>query len=378
MMNGRSTVPFGSNVGLEEARQQAQLAFAAGTQELGLGNLNDLPWSPVQLQTLGAGHPGVMQQMDSGLTAQVFQLDDGARRWTLKRARPRALVQNVDGQTSFLNEVQRRIDLAALKSTSGDPTRWAAIIDTQYASYRKGLILSPWIEGTHVHQWDERRLTQVLAVACALWTEGLFEWDLCNGNILDDGLQLRLFDFGYMYRFDPLRHFNSAGNGTDEPLFHPAERFETRNHCAYLLEMERMSGSRAALNAFRLEKSLALDAYGRMRSEIAKRSASPQVLAWLDGIISHWREGLSSDGEALYLSEQWRSHALDLDDDVRGRSCTPMTLARADWLIDSLTRCFDLLRRHQAFFWADEGQTQAELLARYREQRSLAERYQLG
>src|SRR5262249_36916197 len=153
---------------------------------------------PLSLQTLcasDAGQPHVVQRLDSGLTAVVLRLRANGRDWTLKRARPRPLVKNVDGQTSFLNEVQRRADLEVLKRA--DPTRGPGIVDTHYASYRRGVILSPWIAGEHVHEWDERRLQQLLHTACALWVEGLFEWDLCNGNILDDGRQIRLFDFGY-------------------------------------------------------------------------------------------------------------------------------------------------------------------------------------
>ncbi|MEW6705046.1 MAG: hypothetical protein AB1430_09370 [Pseudomonadota bacterium] len=363
--------------GLEAARQQAQLEFAGSGAELRLGTLAGLPWTAHQLQTLEAGHPAVRQRLDGGLTAQVFELLDGGRRWTLKRARPRALVHNVDGQTSFLNEVQRRIELAALKASAADPARWAALVDTQYASYREGVILSPWIEGEHVQHWDARRLHQLLHTACALWTEGLFEWDWSNGNILDDGRQLRVFDFGYMYRFDPLRHFNSAGHGTDVPLFHPAERFETRNHSGYLLQMELRQHSQAALAAFRLEKQAALPAYQRMRSEIARRGASATVLGWLDGIINRWREGLAQGAEALYFAEQWRSHVLDLDDDLRGRSCTPLTLARADWLLDALGHHFDALQHGQALFWGDEHKTRAALLAQYASRRREAEHYQI-
>jgi predicted unusual protein kinase regulating ubiquinone biosynthesis (AarF/ABC1/UbiB family) len=44
------------------------------------------------------------------------------------------------------------------------------------------------------------------------------EWDLCNGNLLVDREEhLWLFDFGYMYPFDPLREFNS--NGLADPFF---------------------------------------------------------------------------------------------------------------------------------------------------------------
>ncbi len=36
------------------------------------------------------------------------------------------------------------------------------------------------------------------------------EWDLCSGNLLVDRQeQLWLFDFGYMYPFDPLREFTA-------------------------------------------------------------------------------------------------------------------------------------------------------------------------
>jgi hypothetical protein len=135
------------------------------------------------------------------------------------------------------------------------------------------VLLSPWVEGEIVRRWDERRIGQVIGAAVACASAGLLEWDLSPGNILDDGRQVWLFDFGYMYRFDPLRHFNSAGHGTDAPQFHPVERFETRNLFGHLLELERDAGSAAALRLFRIEKEIAVDAYRRLRMARRHRRA---------------------------------------------------------------------------------------------------------
>ncbi len=360
---------------LEAQRHAQQLAFIASDADIAVGDADALPWPLDVLTNTQAGQAHVVQHFDAGLTAHVFRLRGAGCDWTLKCARAKALVQNIDGQTSFLNEVQRRADLAALKAS--EPQRWTAIVDTHYASYRQGIILSPWIEGAHVQQWDERALTQLLSTACALWTEGLFEWDLCPGNVLDDGAQVRLFDFGYMYRFNPLRHFNTAGNGCDEPLFHPAERFETRQFSGYLLDLAQGDES-AALAAFCLEKKIALEAYRTMRSDIAARGANATVLAWIDSITTRWSVHLGNDIEALYWAEQWRSRVLDLDDDLRGKTCTPLTLRRADWLLDTLQHHDDVLRACGALFWGDEFKRGAVLLDEYRDKRALAERFQIG
>jgi len=360
---------------LDAARHAAQQRFIDSADDLVVGSVAHLPWTAPQLAGNADALP-VRQRLDSGLTAVVYRLQGPAHDYTLKRARPQARVHNPDGQTSFLNEVQRRADFERLKRRPGGEQRWQAIVDTHYASFRQGVILSPWIDGQPVTQWDEPRLSQLLALACALWLEGLFEWDLCSGNILDEHGRLRLFDFGYMYRFDPRRQFNTAGRGDDEPLFHPAERFETRNFCALLLQLEQ-AGSDAALAAFRLEKQIALQAYEQMRQRVATMGASAAVLAWLDTLMQRWREALRGDLGALYLAENWRSHVLDLDDDLRGRSCTPMTLRRADWLLAALREHFDALQRLQAFFWGDAGLSRPELLARYAERRRQAERFQI-
>lgn len=361
------------NPSLDALRQAAQLKFIASNLPLLVGDLATTPFDREQLLAVRPADSELA--INSGLSAEVLRLNAAGRHWTLKRARPESLVRNVDGQTAFLNEIQRRIDHTALKRL--DPNRWVGLVDTAWGSFRDGLLLSPWIDGEHPSHWNERQISQLLELVCGLWLEGLFEWDLCAGNLLDDGQQIHLFDFGYQYRFDPLAQFSSAGHG-DVTLFHPVERFESRCFCAHLLELEQTQGQAAALAAFRLEKGLALEAYARLRCQAAARGAHPSILIWLDGIMASWSEALQGDAQALYFAENWRSHALDLDDDLRGQSCTPMTLRRADWLLDALRQHGDALQAQQAFFWHDQGLDLASLSARYTALRRLAEGFQIN
>lgn len=362
---------------LEAQRQAAQLDWLASGAEIEIGSAAALPLPVGALAAVRGDEPWVRQVFDGGLTARVFRIDAGGRDWTLKKARAEARVRNVDGRTSFLNELQRRADLLRLKAERGGERRFAGVVDTQYASLRRGILLSPWIEGEPARDWDERALVQLFDLLVELHLAGLFEWDLCPGNILDDGRRVHLFDFGYMYRFDPRCHFNSAGDGRSEPMFHPAERFETRNLGATLLALEQGPGQDAALALFRREKEVALPAYRRLARELAARGSDAEVVDRFAGIADAWAGALAGDMASLYLAENWRSHALDLEDDLRGGSCTPTTLARADWLLAALEWHFGDLRERGAFFGTDRERTRAELQAAYRSRRAMAERLQL-
>lgn len=352
----------------EQQRHKSQLAFAASGGELEVGSLADSPLPIEQLLATTAGSPWVSRHCAGGLTAEVYRIEAGGQSWTLKRARPRCKVQNLDGQTSFLNEVQRRAEIQRLKARPGGAERFAALVDTQYASYRQGVLLSPWIDGAAVREWDERRLLELFDCLHLLLLEGLFEWDLCAGNILDDG-RIRLFDFGYMYRFDPLQAFNS--NGTALPQFHGAERFETRHYFAHLLELEQQSEARA-LAAFALEKRIALDAYRRLQRELRQRGASPTVLAWLEAIGQRWQGALRDGLDGLYLQEAWRSHWLDLHDDLGGRTCTPLTLERVAWL----QNCLDTQRPDLQRLGLLQGRAPEQWWTQLRQARAQAERWQ--
>ena len=362
---------------LETARRHQQLAFLASGEELALGDESQAPLPAEALRTLRPGHPAVREVHTSGLTAVVYQLHDKGRDWAVKQARADCLVKNVDGQTSFLNELQRRAELAALKDQPGGDDRWRALPETTYASLREGVIVSPWIAGSVVNEWTERSLTQLFDAGRELVRAGFFEWDFCPGNVLDDGRQIRLFDFGYMYRFDPLRHFNSAGTGTSVPQCHLAERIETRHVFGWLLQVEETDGLAAALLAFRLEKSIALDTYLQLHAELQADGADATVLGWLGGLIERWRAALGGDLRGLYLQEGWRSHTLDLEDDLHGQTCTPGTLRRAAWLLRTLREASARLEAAPALSADDAGLSTGDLIGRYEAKQRLAATLQL-
>lgn len=358
----------------ETQRQANQLAFAASGQALSLGSLENFPLSVAQLVATSGAEDYVVETLSSGLTAEIFRIHVENRDWTLKRARAQALVQNVDGQTSFLNEVQRRIDIAALKNNAATADRMSALVDTRYANYHEGIILSPWIAGTAVTEWSERQLRECFSAISELLQVGLFEWDFCSANILDDG-QIRLFDFGYMYRFDPLAEFNS--NGITAPLFHGIERFETRCYFAHLLQLEKQQGRAAALTAFQMEKNIALQCYRQLMLTLQARGAQPFIIDWLSRITQRWEICLSGDIEALYLCEGWRSHRLDVDDDLRGKTCTSLTLERIEWLRKSVLDHFCELTLNCAFFNEDINREKHKLLADLDEAKNNALRWQI-
>ncbi|MDF7757821.1 phosphotransferase, partial [Klebsiella pneumoniae] len=86
------------------------------------------------------------------LTGEVYRLRIAGKEYNLKKRRAVAGVANLNGQLSFLNEVQRRQALQQLKDDPVTAPRFTHIVPTLYADYRLGILLSPWIDGEPIHQ----------------------------------------------------------------------------------------------------------------------------------------------------------------------------------------------------------------------------------
>jgi hypothetical protein len=301
---------------LDAQRQQANLAFIASGADLAFGSAAALPLPVATLKALTAQSPGVESVRDGGLTAEVLCLHHAGRRWAVKRARPECRVRNADGQTSFLNELQRHADLAALALPG--------VVRPVYGSLREGLVVSQWIDGQHPGVLDERQSRTLLEAACALVEHGCFEWDFSGGNLLDDGERIWLYDFGYCYRFDPLTQLNSGGHGRDCPQHHPAERIEGRHLFGALLDA---GSDAAALPHFMSFKRQAVSAYEALADRLAARGATAQVLAHYRGLAARWRQALRENPARLYLADAWQAHSSDLADRLAARGATAQVLA---------------------------------------------------
>ncbi|EEX94920.1 hypothetical protein VIOR3934_13502 [Vibrio orientalis CIP 102891 = ATCC 33934] len=357
-------------------RQLQQQEFEQSEQNLIVGIELQCPLSPEQLAMTTADSEYVIETFESGLTAQVFHIRIDGRDYTLKKKRPQAKVQNLDGQYSFLNEVQRRFDFQTQKNNPNSATAFQHIVETIYADYRLGIIVSEWIEGTPIEDLTDDLLTQLFSTLLACECMGLFEWDLCAGNLLVDGEgQLKLFDFGYMYRFDPLTEFNS--NGLNDPLFDTCERFETRFLSGWLLEAG--YSQRESLQIFKTVKQRALKMLERKREWLTANQAKSEVISRVQASIEKVQAALGSDAklEHLFTLEMFRSHVLDIEDDLEGKSCTSTTIKRVQFVLAMLERHYDLLREGGALFYQNQGKSQTELVDSYQEKCQLVERYQL-
>jgi len=140
-MGMKNITDFGGkrNMGKADERRKSQLSFLRSHHDIEVGDISNLPIDLDTLQKLDRHSPYVARYIESGLTAEVFKLEIDGHRWTLKRKRKESLVRNIDGQTSFLNEVQRRRDFDRLKKR--EPEQYQGIVDTTYASLNKGIIL---------------------------------------------------------------------------------------------------------------------------------------------------------------------------------------------------------------------------------------------
>ncbi|MBT0646961.1 phosphotransferase, partial [Escherichia coli] len=84
------------------------------------------------------------------------------------------------------------------------------------------------------------------------------------------------------------------------------------------------------LAQYREMKRLAVESYRRKLVWLRARRASPQVQAHFQQITARWETALADPAalSRLFALEAFRSHVLDIEDDLHGQSCTLLTLQR--------------------------------------------------
>ncbi|OAJ93246.1 AarF/UbiB family protein [Vibrio bivalvicida] len=357
-------------------RQLQQQEFDLSERNLIVGCAKQCPIGPELLAATTADSDYVVGTFQSGLTAEVFRVRFDGKDYTLKKKRPEAKVKNLDGQYSFLNEVQRRFDIQQQKDNTKTSQDFECIVSTIYADYRLGIILSDWIEGEPVKQVTSSMLSQLFSTLSACEKIGLFEWDLCAGNLLvDEQHKLWLFDFGYMYSFNPLKELNS--NGLEAPMFNFCERFETRFLSGWLLEND--FSYNESIEIFRNVKYEALNTLIKQISWLRNNSADLGVLTEKENLAKRYQQALENDQEldSLFQVEMFRSHVLDIEDDLDGQSCTPTTIKRVMTVLSMLNEAYSELVERGAIFYQNEGKSKLELIDTYRKKLSLVQQYQI-
>jgi hypothetical protein len=363
-------------MGKADERRKKQIEFLNSGAEIEVGDASEAPLAVSELIAIDGSSAYVEKHIGSGLTADIYKLKINGKYWNLKKKRAEILVRNIDGLTSFLNEVQRRGDFERLKKANAQAYR--GIVDTAYASLNKGIILSPWIDGGPVKKYTREIFADLFNTLYYIETAGLFEYDLCPGNLLlqSDG-SVRLFDFGYMYPYSPLKEFNP--DGMVLPLFHPVERFETRSFMQYLMDIEDEQGIEAALVEYRAEKEAALEYYERRIKWLIENGADTGIVEWTKRFTGLWEKGLSDRDELakLYDTESMRSYILDMHDDVGGHSCTRETLKKVDRVLSKIESGTAFPFDDPLFSLDGEKTCRSELLSKYTEIKKKVIEYQL-
>lgn len=361
---------------LVDERRRSQLDFLKSNQEIEVGEKEKLPMPLTEILKIDENSPYVEKEFKSGLTAYVYKLKINDKYYTLKRKREKILVLNDDGQTSFLNEVQRRRDFENLKKADSD--KFSGIVDTVYASLNHGIILSEWIEGDFITSFSVPVFESIYSTLFEVEKAGLFECDLSSPNLLiDENNQVHFFDFGYMYPYNPLVHYNS--DGMKNSVFHCAERLESRFLMQYLLELEDKKGLSAVLDIFRLDKEVALCYYEKKLSWLEQNDADKSIINWQKNFIHLWQNGLKNADELqkVYELESFRSYILDVHDDLSGKSCTPATLQKAKKLIEKIKDNYLFFKENNGLFWGDEMLDKTQLIEKYTRWQKEAKSYQL-
>jgi tRNA A-37 threonylcarbamoyl transferase component Bud32 len=357
-------------------RRKKQLDFYQSDKNIVIGDVKDLPISIEELIDVTADSAIVEKVFDSGLSAIVYKLKIGRDYYTLKKVREKILVENVDGQTSFLNEVQKRKILFECKKSNQD--LYDGIVDTLYANFRKGIILSKWIEGNEVVFYNEAILNHLFKTMFAMMRAGIFENDPTTGNIVCKDDRITLFDFGYAYEMDPLKDINMEG--FEAPVLHPAERFEARAFMIHLFDIEQIHGIEKACSLYRVEKRVASKQYKDYAKWVSDRKGNSRVVDYFDEIANTWDVALetSEDTLTLYQTEKFRSFLVDVIDDISGKSCTPDTLLKVEYVSSYLGNNYSQLLESGALQFEDMNTLgYSDLVEKFNDFKISVELYQL-
>ncbi|MGL5948466.1 MAG: hypothetical protein ACRCYV_05310 [Aeromonas sp.] len=316
------------------AQEQALSALLASQQEIDIGRARDCPLPLAQLIRLSDDHSAVQQTYAWGLGSEVFHLKVDGHHWCVKRRKGGAKRY----QFAFLTELLRRREIELLRGTH--PTALPDVVCTTYGSLQAGILVSPWLRGVPVHQLCERNVQQMLAVHTDLARWGWFNWDPCPSNLLDDGEQVRVFDFGATGRFTPAAEFHS--HGLLESGVHLVERLESR--CLSGLWLSDDIRQVPPLFAYWRELGVRW-AQAEFTFYQAQPQASAHVLQRLSALAAHWQQALRSP--AALAEHWWQSmylcHRAALRRDTRSKAEEQLVNRRRVWLRHALSMHYPLL-----------------------------------
>lgn len=148
----------------KDERLKYQRQLLASGEFIGIENINKS-----EADHIRSGR--VIKSFTSGLTAIVHHIEQDGQHYNLKVKRDVALVKNEDGAMSFLNEILCRQKFEQLKKTNDILNR--GIVETLYANYDEGIIISKWIEGSHDTTYSREQIRNLFELLFEIEKIGL-------------------------------------------------------------------------------------------------------------------------------------------------------------------------------------------------------------
>jgi len=180
-----------------------------------------------------------------------------------------------------------------------------------------------------------------------------------------------------MYPYNPLKEYNA--DGLELPIFHCAERFESRFFMQYLMDLEEKSNKATILKEYYEEKKSVLKYYTKKLNWLNENNADYMIKKWVEDFINKLEISISNIDRLtdLYNIESFRSYVIDVHDDIGGQSCTPETLKKIEKVIAFIDNNYELLHDNKSFFWGDEKLNKQELYNKYISYQTVGENYQV-
>jgi hypothetical protein len=303
-------------------------------------------------------HEACFHSTLEGLTSKNFNIEVQGIKYNIKLQRRPILVQNEDGQTSFLNEIQRREELEVLRKSN--PIIDQGIVKTIYANLRDGIIISEFISLDHGDPYTQENLLELRQLLFELDINGFFEWDLTASNILMRQGHVTLFDFGYMYKYSPLLEYNNEG--TKHPNFHPLERFETRYYMHYISTLNHKDSQ----VAHRFYKRLMMEYFTDKAKWIKKQKGNPKIIQTYRKMAHNLSKHLKDPKlyQILYVGDMYSMLALEIRDDLSGKCCSSKTLDNVAKMKTLIQNKYSLLHASKRLL-EEDNLTKEDLLLHY-------------
>lgn len=327
------------------------------SEELLLMLEDELPTSLEAAQKL---LPGIDEVHQEGCTSIVYRYNYESHSYAIKVKRKDIPQFPKDLYYSFDIEMAFRF-VSQIFEING-------ICKTLYTNNSPKVMISDWISGCYIKNMNAIDVTAVahaFELMLDLQKMGFFIFDLNMSNIkYKDGMPY-LYDFGYVYPFNPRIECNPYTiNRVPDMYFDNLERYKTTHIMRYISNIERTNGSLVAIQQYELFADIFLQYQQKWLLYLKERDAA----AWLCDRAELNIMWYSSERETAtterYILDKFLSYILTLEEGIYYDLYDEKFSVRLNELLSLVESSYDQLKKGITYF-SYPIESSAEELIRY-------------